>query len=360
MDINKDSGNYCVYKHTSPSNKVYIGITCRSKPELRWGNGRGYYYNIHFSNAIKTYGWENFRHEVLIDNLSKEKAELYEVILIRQYNSTNSEKGYNISNGGSSYGKHTEETKNKISIANSGINNGMSFATGSLNPASKKVCCLNTKEIFDTIKEAQEKYKCSNVSNVCIGKRKSSGILNGKKLTWAFYEDYVSMSEETIVEKINKANIREKRKSTNVKKKKDFIFDKPITCLNTKRTFYSMGEVLNFYPNIRKDRLFNSCDTQSSHGTNVNGDNLYWMYNDEYEKLTDADITNIIYKTYVYCETTNKIFNSTESACKYYNIKSNHIDSVYKGKRNYCGEYNGEKLKWKRYLDVIKENATYN
>ena len=32
---------YTVYKHTSPSGKVYIGITCR-KPKYRWNNGKGY------------------------------------------------------------------------------------------------------------------------------------------------------------------------------------------------------------------------------------------------------------------------------------------------------------------------------
>lgn len=30
--------NYCVYKHTSPSGKVYVGIT-KLKPKYRWNNG---------------------------------------------------------------------------------------------------------------------------------------------------------------------------------------------------------------------------------------------------------------------------------------------------------------------------------
>ena len=32
---------YTVYKHISPSGKVYIGITKR-KPEYRWNKGKGY------------------------------------------------------------------------------------------------------------------------------------------------------------------------------------------------------------------------------------------------------------------------------------------------------------------------------
>ena len=41
---------YLVYKHTTPSGKVYIGITKR-KAEERWLEGRGYKYNKHFSSA---------------------------------------------------------------------------------------------------------------------------------------------------------------------------------------------------------------------------------------------------------------------------------------------------------------------
>ena len=45
---------YTVYKHTSPSGKVYIGITCR-KPKYRWNNGKGYKEKDQrlFYNAIK-------------------------------------------------------------------------------------------------------------------------------------------------------------------------------------------------------------------------------------------------------------------------------------------------------------------
>lgn len=32
---------YTVYKHTTPSGKVYIGIT-KQKPWQRWNNGNGY------------------------------------------------------------------------------------------------------------------------------------------------------------------------------------------------------------------------------------------------------------------------------------------------------------------------------
>ena len=65
---------YCVYKHTSPNGKVYIGITSQN-PIARWRNGKGYSNNTHFKNAIDKYGWDNFKHEILHSELSKEEAE---------------------------------------------------------------------------------------------------------------------------------------------------------------------------------------------------------------------------------------------------------------------------------------------
>lgn len=69
--------NYIVYRHTSPNGKVYIGITSR-KPEQRWKNVNGYKDSPKFYNAIKKYGWDNFKHEILFDGLNEITAKLIE------------------------------------------------------------------------------------------------------------------------------------------------------------------------------------------------------------------------------------------------------------------------------------------
>lgn len=46
--------NWIVYKHISPSNKVYIGIT-HLLPSQRWCRGNGYKNNPMFYNAILKY-----------------------------------------------------------------------------------------------------------------------------------------------------------------------------------------------------------------------------------------------------------------------------------------------------------------
>ena len=111
---------YSVYKHTAPNGKVYIGITGR-KPKYRWDGGRGYCTNEHFTAAIKKYGWENIRHEVLMTGLTKEQAEAEEIRLIDEYDATNPEHGYNhMEGGGASVYRHTEESIQKMRAAKLG------------------------------------------------------------------------------------------------------------------------------------------------------------------------------------------------------------------------------------------------
>lgn len=68
------NNKWCVYKHTSPSKGVYIGIT-KQNPVIRWSNGSGYKRNPYFYKAIQKYGWDNFKHEILFSNLTQEEAE---------------------------------------------------------------------------------------------------------------------------------------------------------------------------------------------------------------------------------------------------------------------------------------------
>lgn len=115
---------YCVYIHTNKLNgKKYIGQTCCKNPNERWANGKGYNSNEHFYRAIKKYGWDNFEHEIIYQNLTHEEANEIECELINKYNTLNEKFGYNKKEGGS-YGSHTEETKKKISKNNSRWNKG--------------------------------------------------------------------------------------------------------------------------------------------------------------------------------------------------------------------------------------------
>lgn len=108
--------NYCVYKHTAPNGKVYIGITSRS-PSKRWKNGKGYELCTAFNRAIQKYGWNNIEHEILLSDLDKETACAEEQRLIKLYDSTNPECGYNLTSGGEHY-EPNDEWRKRLSEAN--------------------------------------------------------------------------------------------------------------------------------------------------------------------------------------------------------------------------------------------------
>ena len=111
--------SYCIYLHTNKINgKKYVGQTCL-KPERRWKNGLGYKGCVHFFNAIIKYGWDNFEHEIVYNNLTKEEADYFEDLMINSLNTTDYNYGYNIKDGGS-IGKHSEETRRKLSEAAKG------------------------------------------------------------------------------------------------------------------------------------------------------------------------------------------------------------------------------------------------
>lgn len=119
---------YTVYRHTSPSGKVYIGVTGR-RPDERWGlNGNGYKNGI-FWKAVKKYGWENIGHEILSEGLTKNEAIAEEVRLIAAYQSNHRNKGYNITDGGegASGFKHSAEAKRKIGAAAKGNTHGAGY-----------------------------------------------------------------------------------------------------------------------------------------------------------------------------------------------------------------------------------------
>lgn len=99
-----------IYKHTSPSGKVYIGIT-HLKPIYRWNNGKGYVANNHFYNAICKYGWDAFKHEIIETVETEKDAVRREAELIAHYDSANTLHGYNVALGGH---YQSEESRRKI------------------------------------------------------------------------------------------------------------------------------------------------------------------------------------------------------------------------------------------------------
>lgn len=204
---------YCVYMHTFPNGKVYIGITSQ-EPERRWRiDGSGYKGTSLMSNAIKKYGWENVKHDILFSGLSREQAEAKEVELIALYKSNQREYGYNVKQGGDInhgfklseetrrkmsearkgeknhwYGKHLpEELRQKLSVAHKGKTiNKEAIMRGALKRRGKNAYnarkvwqCTKTGEkikMFDSMADARNETGASlqDIYNCCVGRQKTA------------------------------------------------------------------------------------------------------------------------------------------------------------------------------------------
>lgn len=112
-----------IYKITNTVNSnIYIGQTVNISK--RWSDHKSSKKNHPLYNAMKKYGVENFKFEVLCEMEDQEEVNNLEINLIYKFDSTNREKGYNLDLGGNGAGKHSDETKLKISESNKGRNKG--------------------------------------------------------------------------------------------------------------------------------------------------------------------------------------------------------------------------------------------
>lgn len=143
-----------IYKYTSPSEKVYIGQTVNPSKRKSGHSSKTKKSNTKFGSAIRKYGLENFKYEILFESeLFEDKSELklllntLEIQYINQYDSYNN--GYNCTKGGDgSLGiVKSEEIKEKLRLANTGRKH---------TPEAKEKMRQNrpTVLISDTTKEA--------------------------------------------------------------------------------------------------------------------------------------------------------------------------------------------------------------
>lgn len=211
--------NYTVYMHITPSNKRYVGITCR-KPKYRWNYGKAYKDNRHFFNAIQKYGWDGIKHILMGQNLSKDTACVLEQELIKKYDTTNPLKGYNHSIGGESGSLgvcFTEERKRKISIANKGKRHTddakKRMSEGHLGKQTwnkgrpwndseketfciaqkrrKSIKCIETGVTYNSIRDAARKTGINRCSiRDCCNKRKNHKSAGGYH--WKYADEKIS------------------------------------------------------------------------------------------------------------------------------------------------------------------------
>lgn len=157
-----------IYVHKNKINgKCYVGQTILP-PQRRWKtDGRGYISQQKFYRAIQKYGWNEFEHIILEENIPEDQLQFRESYWIKYYDSVNN--GYNVEDGMPG-GHRSEETKQHIrnywtpekrkrkSLAMSGEGNSMygTHRSGKDAPTKRAVVCIETGDKFFTAKEGAE------------------------------------------------------------------------------------------------------------------------------------------------------------------------------------------------------------
>lgn len=188
--------DFTVYMHINKVNgKKYVGITHHKDLNKRWVNGKGYFRNKHFADAIEKYGWNNFEHLIIMQGLDKETACEVERWLIQEHDTQNKMKGYNITDGGEFF-HHTEESKKLMSLNRKGKGLHV-FSEEHKRKISehhgggadkKQVLCVETGMIYESINDAARAVECNKklISNCC---RKIPHYNTAKGYHWEFVNE---------------------------------------------------------------------------------------------------------------------------------------------------------------------------
>ena len=142
-----------------------------------------------------------------------------------------------------------------------------------------------------------------------------------------------------------------------------------VICVNTKEIFDTVLDASKHY-NIDGSGIKDCCDNSvfSAGKHKETKDRLFWMYYEDYIKMTPEDIENYykekqkfadennIYGRKVVCLTTKIGFLSVMSAARHYKICETGIRKCCKGEIETSGKLeDGTRLKWMYYDDFIKE-----
>lgn len=309
--------NYKVYVHINNVNgKMYVGQTCQKTLKNRFGtDGNQYKKCPIFWNAIKKYGFENFNHILLFDNLTKDMADIIEKEIIKKYNTTNRKFGYNLNAGG----------QNDFSYKRYHV-----YQYNDLGTMIKK---------WDSMEDIRDKlgYKVSSISRCCRNECKTY-----KGFIWS----YKKMTKEEVKNKVKKNNIRGVR-----------LYTKYCEYIKTYNSIKEASEDIG----INYGTIQTACQYK---GTIITNKQYRFVYDDE-----EIDIKNIKIKEEKEIEQydlNGKYITTWDDISEIVGFNKNNVRECCKGHVKTAGKYiwkygNDKKLKIENldeYLKIYKQSKS--
>ncbi len=105
----------CIYMLEAPTGKKYVGQAIDFKKRMRQHRNRHKYKDSrqsHLYNAVRKYGWKNFKKTILEDGVDPKDLDERERFWIAKYDTYNN--GYNSTRGGDENPMQTERTRAKL------------------------------------------------------------------------------------------------------------------------------------------------------------------------------------------------------------------------------------------------------
>ena len=278
--MNQIFENWKVYVHINKiNNKAYVGITSQSLTG-RWGsNGNGYTKKQVFYKAIQKYGWDNFEHILLEQNLSCEEASKKEKEYILKYNSL-VPYGYNCAIGGYNNNISDFQRQNMSRLK------------------SKKVICIEKNLVFDSAVDAGKYFRVTSKAILHAIRHKQKCC----KCHWMNYQDFLDNGYEENQDRRNRK----------------------IICIETQQIYLSITEAERIN-NVYKGGISRCCNklTKTCQGK-------HWAFYDEYLQTNGQifvkPIKNIGKRTL--CVETGEIFESMRQAGIEYKVTSGTIKAA--------------------------------
>lgn len=273
------ANNYCVYYHKNIiNNKLYIGMS--KDVTKRWkNNGKQYKPCKFFWRAIEKYGWDNFEHVIVIDNISKNMAELIEKELIKKYKTQDKNFGYNLASGGT----------------------GGATTRGKTNASSKPVYQYNFDGTY--IKEWENAQRPSEFYNICVSDIHANCRLEVRKAgnyMWSYVKlpymkPYVKLtgSRESILQIDKSFNIVKRYECISYVDDSIYTREKVTNCckkkaLSHKDYYWCYEKDFNEFYNYIKEKLktYNKWHTHTKH---IRQRDLQMNILAEYKSATEAE-----------------------------------------------------------------------